>query len=208
MLKKIKKKLKTKIFIYKIIKRYKAYFYYNYFKKDRKLIEQLQQKQDPKILFISCCDSRVDPATLFNLKPGEAFVIRNIANLVPNYKDSSCDNKSHYAVISALEFAIYELDIHNIIVLGHALCAGVNAIINGYLPKHNDHSFINQWISIADEIKKRKYSTQKEYEIENVKLTINNLLSFPWIKKKIDDGSIIISGLYADINSGEIKNVY
>jgi carbonic anhydrase len=188
-----------------LLKRYKS-FYRNYFTKQNPVIKKLQNGQDPKALVISCCDSRADPAILFGFKPGEIFSIRNIANLVPNYNDSK--DSGYYSTLSALEFAIHDLKIQNILIIAHSSCAGVNAIINGYEKKHKlEHSFVTQWLKIGEEIKTKNCKCSKDYEIENLKLSVRNLMSFPWIAEKVEQKTLTISAIYFNIQTGEITKI-
>jgi len=116
-----------------------------HFAKDDTLYRELvEQGQTPKTLVVGCCDARVDPAIILDCAPGDLFVIRNVANLVPPAED-----QGHYhGTSAALEFGVCELNVEHIIVLGHAQCGGIHALMEGAM--HKKDSFIAEWMGIAD----------------------------------------------------------
>ena len=122
-------------------KRFRA----QYFEEHRRLFEALAMRgQTPKVLLIGCCDSRVDPAIIFDAQPGEMFVLRNVANLVPPYAPDT----GHHGTSAAVEFAIRGLEVEHVVVLGHARCGGVRALIEGQAGS-DDTDFIRGWMHIA-----------------------------------------------------------
>lgn len=188
--------------ITKLLEGYKE-FYKKYFQDDLKLFKQLKQGQSPKTLIIACSDSRVDPSIVVNAKPGDIFVIRNVANLVPPYQP---DDALH-GVSASLEFAVKFLNIENIIILGHSKCAGIHSLMNPEKIKSSD--FIGKWMSIADEarVKTKEIKSDNldhQCEKEVIKLSLKNLLTFPWIYQKVKHNELALHGWHFCIETGEI----
>ncbi len=186
-------------------------FHQTYFQQDNSLYQSLQSGQNPKALIIACSDSRSDPGIITHAAPGDIFVIRNVASLVPPYKES---NRTTHGTSAALEFAVRILEVEHVIVLGHSHCAGVKAMATDSLPFESD--FIAQWVEIAKPAKQRaldkcgdadKDSPELLHhcERETVLLSLNNLTSFPWIKQRIDDGKLKIHGWYFSIDNGALS---
>ena len=187
-----------------LINGFKQFYKENYCK-NKSLFKKLQEKQTPQTLFISCSDSRVDPSTITKSKLGKIFVIRNIANLVPNNKSS----KRNDSTIASLEFAVKILKVKNIIVLGHSGCAGVQSIISK--KKIKDSPYVNQWITIGSKIQeslKEKNRISKEKiifaEKENIKHSLNNIMTFSWIKNRSKKNELSIYGWYFSIEDCNI----
>lgn len=162
--------------------------------------------QSPKTLLIGCSDSRVDPAILTGASPGELFVIRNVANLVPPCEPSAI---GYHGTSSAIEFAVVNLKVENIIVLGHRRCGGIRALIQGATEEHD--SFIGQWMSIADEARKRAFTLAPDSsedtlcrlaEREALRISVRNLHSFPFVREAIRDRGLNVIGVYFDLEQG------
>lgn len=167
----------------------------------RAVFERLAGGQSPRAMVIACSDSRVDPTMIFNAEPGELFVLRNVANLVPPYEPDS----AFHATSAALEFAVRVLEVHDIIVMGHAMCSGIHVLLNGAPDPAGD--FLTPWMRIAEPARRRVIARasadpQSECEQESVRLSLENLLSFPWITERVDAGSLRLSGTMFDIRSG------
>jgi carbonic anhydrase len=168
----------------------------------RKLFEALARDgQRPRALVICCSDSRVDPAMVFGAAPGELFIIRNVANLVPPYSPDG----DHHGTSAALEFAVRVLEVPRIIVLGHAMCGGVHALLNGFPSTAQD--FVEPWMRIASQAKTRALAcapadAQTACEQETVKLSLSNLRSFPWVMERLAEGRLQLTGGSFDIRSG------
>ncbi len=165
-----------------------------------------EQGQAPKILVIACCDSRVHPAQILDTEPGDIFVIRNVANLVPAH---AVDDRPH-GTSAAMEFAVKHLGVKHIIVFGHGQCGGIKSLMEG---EHldPDYSFIDPWMKIAqaarDDVIKRHgeadFAKQCAYgEQAAIKISLHNLLTFPWIKERHGAGTLFIHGWYFDIETG------
>ncbi len=194
----------------KLIKGYDR-FRNGYYQRNRARLEQLAQKQAPEIAMVSCCDSRVDPGILFDVDPGEIFVIRNVANLVPPYETRG----DYHGTSAALEFAVTCLKVKQIVVLGHANCGGIRALM-----ENNDtikpDSFIDSWMQIAAPAKKevlaRTDLDDDEQKIDAcektaVSYSLRNLMTHPWVRQRVQDGKLNLVGCYYDLHSGELVSV-
>ncbi len=166
--------------------------------------------QSPDVMIVSCCDSRVDPETIFSAMPGELFVMRNVANLVPPYET---DGKYH-GVSAALEFAILNLRVKHVLVMGHASCGGVKAALEQTAAKQTDALFISKWMSLLDEarltvLSKHQGSSSAErlraLELEGIKTSLKNLRTFPCIQALEAKGRVNLHGAYFDIASGTLS---
>ena len=169
----------------------------------RALFDRLATEgQSPRALVIACADSRVDPAMIFDAAPGELFVIRNVANLVPPYQPDS----AYHGTSAALEFAVTGLQVPDIIVLGHAMCGGIQALLRG--PDAGPTDFIGGWMRIADAARERVLActaveaAQLPCEREAVRLSLTNLMTFPWIRDRVRAGRLRLHGGHFDIRSG------
>jgi len=172
-----------------------------------------KEGQNPRAMIISCCDSRIHATSIFGADIGEFFIHRNIANLVPPYNT----NGDHQSTSSALEYAVKNLHVAHIIILGHSNCGG---IINGYKLFNGDKIFhesifVNKWLSILkpafENIRKDKNQLDKEhiedFAKESIKFSINNLTYFPFIKSALDKNELILHGLWYDIGSGKMETL-
>ena len=159
--------------------------------------------QSPQHLIVACSDSRVDPQTVFGAVPGELFVIRNIAGLVPPYEPDA----HYHGASAALEYGVRVLKIPNLVVLGHGRCGGVQAMVNG---APNAQDFVEPWMKMAEPILKNVPLgvTGEDLiaycETEVVKLSIAHLMSFPWIADAVAAGRLAVQGFRFDISSGEL----
>ncbi len=168
---------------------------------------QLAQGQSPRIMVIACSDSRVDPAQIFDVSPGEIFVVRNVANLVPPFETTA----GLHGVSAALEFAITQLQVSDVVVMGHGACGGVRASLEhafaGAPP--GEGGFIANWMSlIADERDRivAEHGTGPEairaLEMGCVKVSLTNLRSFPWVPEREAAGTLTLRGAYFAIADG------
>jgi len=169
--------------------------------------ELAERGQTPEIMVIGCCDSRVLPEVIFDAGPGELFVVRNVANLVPPYAPSG----SYHGVSAALEFAVGALKVKNIVVLGHAHCGGVRAFAEDAEPL-SPGDFIGKWMSLmapaADKVGPRGSYTSAEYlvrmEQASVVNSLENLMTFPRLRRQVEHGSIALHGAYFGVAKGEL----
>jgi carbonic anhydrase len=161
--------------------------------------------QRPRALIVSCADSRVDPGMIFDAGPGELFVVRNVANLVPPFAPDG----AYHGTSAALEFAVRILEVPNILVMGHALCGGVRALLEGAPAETSD--FIASWIELAAPARARALARagipdrQLCCEQETIRLSLENLSTFPWIASRLAAGTLRLSGAHFDIRSGELS---
>ena len=168
----------------------------------RRLFERLaDQGQRPRALVIGCVDSRVDPGMILDAGPGELLVVRNVANLVPPYAPDG----AHHSTSAALEFAVRVLEVPDIVVVGHGMCGGIAALLNGAPPQATD--FLVPWISIAQRAKARVLACdapdqQTACEHAAVALSLENLRGYPWIAERLAAGTLRLSGAHFDIRHG------
>jgi carbonic anhydrase len=162
--------------------------------------------QKPRALVIGCSDSRADPQMVFNAAPGELFIVRNVANLVPPYGP---DDQPH-GISAAIEFAVRALKVPQIIVMGHAMCGGIQALLNGAPAEVSD--FVTQWVRIAEPARVRAMtvpvqSRQDFCEHESVRLSLENLMTFPWVTSETNAGRLKLHGCFFDIRSGILERL-
>lgn len=163
--------------------------------------------QGPKTLIIGCSDSRVDPAILASAGPGELFVVRNVANLVPPYEPHG----GRHGVSAAIEFAVVNLKVENVIVLGHRQCGGIRALL--FPEQTQAGGFVQQWMKIAEPAKARALSLVpisdegplwRQCELESIRTSIENLRTFPFVTEAEKQRGLTVLGLYFDIETGEL----
>ena len=155
--------------------------------------------QQPQVMVVACCDSRVDPAVILQCDPGDLFVVRNVANIIPPYEK----DVMHHGTSAALEFGICYLKVKNLIILGHSQCGGIQTLLNNDATNEND--FINSWVSLikTDDATMRSHDAN-EYAKVALNLSYQNCLTFPWLKEKIDNDELTLHLWYFDIQSGQI----
>ncbi len=170
--------------------------------------ELAERGQTPEIMVIGCCDSRVSPEVIFDARPGELFVVRNVANLVPPYET---DGKYH-GVSAALEFGVGVLKVKHIVILGHAHCGGVRAFAEGAEPI-SPGDFVGRWMSLmapaTEKVGPRGSMSPAEYlermEKASVVNTLDNLMTFPRLRKLIERGEVKLHGAYFGVAKGELS---
>jgi len=172
----------------------------------RRLFEALAEHgQHPRALVLCCADSRVDPAMIFDAGPGELFVVRNVANLVPPYAPDA----RHHGTSAAIEFGVRVLAVPDVVVMGHGLCGGVRALLEGPPPEASD--FIGAWIGLAAPVRDQAIAAadpadrQLIGEFAMIKLSLANLLGFPWIAERVSAGALRLHGAHFDIRSGALR---
>jgi carbonic anhydrase len=178
----------------------------DYFEANRARFERLAGRpQHPRYAIVTCCDSRIDTTRVFDSIPGELFLIRNIANLVPPYEP----DQHHHSTSAAIEYAVRVLKVGQFVVLGHAGCGGIRALLDPPAPPTD---FINLWLEMAAPARDRAASRpdlsveerQRYCELEALKSSLTNLLDFPWLRTRIEDGSLQVDALYLDLERGEL----
>jgi carbonic anhydrase len=178
--------------------------------RERERWAELAEGQSPKVMILACADSRSDPAQIFDAHPGEMFVVRNIAALAPPYETS----RGYHGVSSALEFAVTQLDVGEILVMGHGLCGGCAAALTGQfddVPPGEGH-FIGDWVRMLSEardtVRSRHDQLDREafldMEREAVKVSLANLRTFPWIAAREEAGALKLHGAHFSIAEGRL----
>ena len=168
----------------------------------RRLFEHLATRgQRPQLMVIACADSRVDPAMIFDAEPGEIFVVRNVANLVPPY----APNGSCHGTSAALEFGVLGLGVRHLVVLGHGQCGGIRALLDGTQAPLGD--FFAPWIATAARAREQVLACapadpQLAGEHAAVAVSLENILTFPWIAERVADGRLRLHGAHFDVRSG------
>lgn len=178
------------------------------FDKNKELFRELRDSQKPHTLFITCSDSRVVPTLITNSLPGELFIIQNVANIVPYYRDS----RDFVATTSAIEYAVLVLGVEYIVVCGHTDCGGCKAYYqqSEILPlvPHTQ-----KWLQLMDPVREKVMEIQRHFddaevgwlvEQQNVILQLNHLLTYPFIKERYNKGELTLYGWYYDIESGTV----
>ncbi|MQT13364.1 carbonic anhydrase [Segnochrobactrum spirostomi] len=164
--------------------------------------------QRPEIMVVSCCDSRCAPETIFDAGPGEMFVLRNVANLVPPYAPDG----EYHGTSAALEFGVMGLGIGHVVVLGHGRCGGIKAFrATGEAPL-SPGDFIGRWITLLEPAAARLacdpidagIDGQTALERMSVRQSIANLRTFPWVREREAAGTLVIHGAWFDISTGEL----
>lgn len=170
---------------------------------------ELAQGQSPKIMVIACSDSRTDPAMVFDTSPGEIFVVRNVANLVPPFEPGG----GRHGVSAALEFAVTQLRVEEIVVMGHGSCGGVHASLTRAFANEDpgEGGFIAHWIDLLDEARDRIVAAQgtgpdaaNALELETVRVSIMNLRTFPFVQREEAAGRLSLRGAWFSIKQGAL----
>ena len=166
--------------------------------------------QAPEVMVVSCCDSRVDPETIFSAMPGELFVVRNVANIVPPYETTG----KYHGVSAALEFAALNLRVKHIVIMGHSSCSGVGACLDHDAVRQTSAAFILNWMSILDPAREKVLAgapgatpaaQRRALEMEGIKVSLANLRTFPCIQVLEGKGRVALHGAYFDIASGTLN---
>jgi len=162
----------------------------------------VEKGQSPDVMVIACSDSRVNPSIIAKAEPGELFIVRNVANLVPPYQPDS----HYHGTSAAVEFAVRDLSVKHIIVLGHSHCGGIKCLCTGHEDAQN-REFINDWISIVENARDDSLDGEaqlRHVERQAVKVSLSNLLSFPWVRSRVEDGSLELHGWCFDLEAGAL----
>ena len=166
--------------------------------------------QSPGMMIISCCDSRVDPETIFSAMPGELFVMRNVANLVPPYETGG----TYHGVSAAIEFAVLNLRVKHLVVMGHSGCGGVKAALDREAAREPNVQFISKWMSMLESARLKVLASHQgaslkdmaaALEREGIKTSLKNLRTFPFLNALEANGRIGLYGAYFDIATGALS---
>lgn len=184
-------------------------FHAHYYERDRGLFGRLARDgQSPAVTVIACCDSRVDPAIITDSDPGDLFVVRNVANLVPPYETGG----HYHGTSAALEFAVCTLKVRHVIVLGHAHCGGIRALVEQG-PVGNGTGFIAPWMPIAEDARREVQEQLPTADMERrtraceraaIRVSLKNLMSFPFVSAAVRAGQLTTHGWYFDIGQGAL----
>jgi carbonic anhydrase len=170
-------------------------------------LELSERGQSPAVMVIGCCDSRVSPEVIFDAGPGELFVMRNVANLVPVYQP---DANAH-GVSAALEYAVTVLKVPHIVVLGHAQCGGIRAFVDKAAPL-SPSDFIGRWMAMfikpGEVVEQRERETMQEFTVRIEKAAIfrslENLMTFPFVRSRVESGEMQLHGAYFGVAEGSL----
>jgi carbonic anhydrase len=184
-------------------------FRQGYLKENLDRLQAMAEAQQPSCIMITCCDARLDPGLIFDTEPGDLFVIRNVANLVPPCEDQG----TYHGTSAALEFAVTVLEVPNIVVLGHSRCGGIRALISGQ-DRMQPSSFIDRWMSIAAPVRAlarpeevNDEAVMHQCETAAVGHSLDNLMTYPWIAERVEAGTLALYGMHYDIYSGSLEEV-
>jgi carbonic anhydrase len=163
--------------------------------------------QAPRAMIVTCADSRVDPQLIFDTRPGELFVVRNVANLVPPYAPDA----AYHGTSAALEFGVRVIGVADLVIMGHAQCGGIQALLGGHSPGAGS-DFIGPWMQIAEPARQRVLpldpaARQEACELEAIRLSLANLAGFPWVKEAVEAGRLRLHGCYFGIASGTLRRL-
>jgi carbonic anhydrase len=190
-----------------LLEGYRAFMDDRYAKESGRYKDLARTGQSPTTMIIACCDSRAAPETIFNAGPGELFVLRNVANLVPTFQPDG----GQHGTSAAIEFAVNGVKVENIVVMGHGRCGGIRAALGDGQPlAHGD--FIGKWMSmlapVTDEVAKYKILTDNErqtmLERLSIRNSIQNLRTFPYVQALEAEGKLAVHGAWFDISTGEL----
>ncbi|MFA6014104.1 MAG: carbonic anhydrase [Gallionellaceae bacterium] len=180
-----------------------------HFERNDSLYQQLvKEGQTPKTLVIACCDSRVDPALVLDCEPGDLFVIRNVANLVP----PSENRAGHHGTTAAIEYAIRILAVEHIIVLGHAQCGGISTLVKTGGVSNPD-SYMADWMCLAESARASVMRDMPDASLHEqmhaceqraILVSLKNLMTFPWVSERVESGQLTLHGWYFDIEHGQL----
>ena len=182
----------------------------NEWKSERERWAELAEGQSPRVMVLACSDSRVEPAIIFDARPGEMFVVRNVAALSPPYETTP----GHHGVSAALEFAVTQLEVEEVIVLGHGSCGGCAASLTGQFDgaPHCAGHFIASWVSLLDEARNSVLSEHDELdqealtemELRAVQVSLANLRTFPFVAEREKAGKLTLHGCHFSIADGKL----
>ena len=182
----------------------------NEWQNERQRWSELAEGQSPRVMVIACSDSRTEPAIIFDARPGEMFVVRNVAALAPPFETTP----GRHGVSAALEFAVTQLEVEEIVVLGHGLCGGCAAALTGQFDGAISGAghFISSWVSLLDEARDAVLAKHEkidgaafvEMELRAVQVSLQNLRTFPWVAEREAAGKLALHGCHFSINDGKL----
>lgn len=196
-----------------LLKGYRRFRKDTYPRQRARFDQTIAEGQHPKLMIIGCSDSRVDPAQIFDVDPGDIFVLRNVAALVPPYETTP----GQHGVSAAVEFAVQVLEVAQILVMGHARCGGCKAALerDPSAPPSGDESFVTNWVKMLDEARApvaAQFGTsgrdaEKAMEFAAIRQSLTNLRSFPWVSEKEAAGKLKLRGAHFSIADGKLYSL-
>lgn len=184
-------------------------FHQKYFNDKNKTFDNLIRRgQQPKILIISCCDSRVDPSIILGCEPGDLLVVRNVANLVPPFENFS----SYHGTSAAIEFGVTGLGVQDIIILGHSYCGGIRALVEDAETVKKE-GYVSKWMELAAPAREQTMQSHPDYTLDQqadecahyaLINSLNNLMTFPWLKERVESNQLDLHAWYFDLSTGLI----
>jgi len=195
--------------IKKLIEGFQRFRAHHYERDGTSFKQLVSQGQSPKIMVVACSDSRVDPAIVTDCDPGDLFVVRNVANLVPPYEEGG----GYHGTSAALEFAVSCLRVEHVIVMGHARCGGIRALLGNIRFEGGTGQFITPWMSIAEEARREVAATHAAADADvraaaceraAMRVSLGNLTSFPFVRDAVAAGRLQLHGWYFDLDRGEL----
>lgn len=194
----------------RLITGYRSFRHQGYAAQAERYRALAEQGQAPEVMIIACCDSRADPALIFDAAPGEFFIVRNVANLVPPFEPMG----DYHGTSAALEFAVTGLEVRHVCVLGHARCGGIKACLDGaYANEDGAGYFVSKWMSLAkgargEVIRSHRNAPEEErlkaLEQAAIRTSIDNLKTFPFVREAVAAGRLTLHGGYFDISTGDL----
>lgn len=177
-----------------------------YFCCENSPFQSLREGQNPTTMVIACSDSRTDPSIIMQCEPGEIFVVRNVANIVPPYESDS----GYHGVSSAIEYAVKHLQVANIIILGHSSCGGIDTLMHGGAGPESE--FIDKWLSVMEPVRdevmhhfgRADDKSCTACEMAGILQSVRNLLTFPWLARRVAEGTLSLHGWYFDMETGQL----
>jgi len=184
-------------------------FQQQYYEDAPALYRDLRDGQHPSTLLVGCCDSRVDPAMLLGCDPGDIFAVRNVANLVP----PTSTDRGLQGVLAAIQFAVEQLHVSRIIVLGHAQCGGIRALMERRTRSDGETNYLDRWMDIAEPARQRVLrqmpgasdaECRRACEQASILISLRNLEELPFVRRACDSGSLSLHGWYFDLVAGAL----
>ena len=187
-----------------------ADFRLGYYREHLDLFEKLATEgQSPKILIIGCADARVDPGILTQTRPGDIFTVRNIAAMVPPAQIPP--DQAQHGTSAAIEFAVRGLEVEHVVILGHALCGGIAALVDGAASAYADYDYVSTWTAVARNVRdvavndlagRPREEIVRAVEQASVVNSVANLMGFPWVRERVESGRLTLHGAYFAIVDG------
>ena len=189
-----------------------ADFRLGYYREHLDLFDRLAAEgQSPKILIVGCADARVDPGILTQTKPGDIFTVRNVGAMVPPAQLPP--DARHHGTSSAIEYAVRGLGVEHVVILGHALCGGIAALVDGKDGAYADFDYLSTWTSIAQDVRdsvmtelqgRPREEIVRAVEQAAVVNSVNNLMTFPWIAEKVAAGTLVLHAWWFNLTKGQL----